>query len=85
MLYKRRQGSDLAAQSRCPVYVACGLYVIGCAYGSMFLCIKFSFYMSLFPFRRLMFYIAAYLYFYYIIKIASSKNNLQILRSFFNF
>lgn len=82
MLYKRRQGSDLAAQSRCPVYVACGLYVIGCAYGSMFLCIKFSFYMSLFPFCRLMFYIAAYLYFYYIIKNASSKKQSANFKEF---
>ncbi len=35
MVYKWRQGSDLAAQSHCPVYMACGLCGVNRAYGSM--------------------------------------------------
>lgn len=43
MVIKWRQGSDLAAQSHCPVYMACGHCGINRAYGSMI-------YVSNFPF-----------------------------------
>ena len=85
MVIKWRQGSALAAQSRCPVYVACGLYVIGYAYGSMIYISNFLFICPYSLFAVSCFYIAVHIHSYYIIKIASSKNNLQILRSFFNF
>lgn len=43
MVYKRRQGSDLAAQSHCPVYMSCGLCGINRAYGSMIYVSSFLF------------------------------------------
>jgi len=47
MVYKRRQGDRPSSRNRGPRVVGAGIFDIQSAYGSMFLCIKFSFYMSL--------------------------------------